>query len=370
MRLPFPLISPPMSIACNPLLPEARYPILIVGAGGIVKNAHLPAYRIAGFPVWGICDIDRPKAEALAEDSGVTHSFGALEEALAEAPPDTVFDLAVPTSHFAGMLSKLPRGAHVLMQKPMGESLADARRLLAICRDRNLNAAVNCQLRYAPFVAAARKMVHEGMIGDLIDIEMRLTTMTPWGLFPFLKGLPRMEILYHSIHYIDLFRSFLGDPLGVMAKTVSHPDFPELASVCSTIIMDYAVPARATITTNHMHRFGPRHQESYLKWEGTKGAIKARVGLLMDYPHGAGDLLEYCLLDEAGKPGAWTTVPLEGSWFPEAFIGTMAQVLRHKEGSLKEMEISVEDVIRTMECVEAAHVSSQQGGIDPSTLIR
>lgn len=357
-----------MVVPCKPELPEKGSPILVVGAGGVVRDAHLPAYRTAGFPVWGICDIDRAKASALAEQAGVPRSFGSLEEALAVAPADIVFDLAVPASLFAEILRKLPAGSHVLIQKPMGESFSQAGDLLAICRERDLKAAVNCQLRYAPFVVAARHLIRLGVIGDLLDMEMRLTTMTPWGLFPFLKGLPRMEILYHSIHYIDLIRSFLGDPRGVMARTVSHPDFPELASVNSTIILDYPDPVRATVTTDHMHRFGPRHQESYLKWEGTRGAIKARVGLLMNYPHGAGDCLEYCVLKEGGEPGPWIEVPLLGSWFPDAFVGTMAQVLRHKEGSLASMENSVEDVIRSMACVEAAYLSNSSGGIDPSRL--
>jgi predicted dehydrogenase len=118
-----------------------------------------------------------------------------------------------------------------------------------------------------------------------------------------------------------------------------------------------------------MHRFGAKHQESYLKWEGTKGAIKARVGLLMNYPHGVGDEFEYCQLDEAGQPGPWHSVPLEGSWFPEAFIGSMAQVQCHKEGSISRMDTDVSDVIHTMEAVEAAYASSERGGVKPSEFI-
>ena len=134
----------------------------------------------------------------------------------------------------------------------------------------------------------------------------------------------------------------------------------------NTILLDYPDPIRATITTNHVHRFGPKHQESYLKWEGTKGAIKARIGLLMDYPHGVGDQFEYCLLDTCDKPGEWQSVQLEGSWFPEAFIGSMAQVQCHKEGTLKHMLADVTDVIHTMEAVEAAYASSARGGVKPS----
>jgi predicted dehydrogenase len=355
-----------MNLSYKPTLPAKRFPILIIGTGGIVKDAHLPAYRLAGFPVWGLYNRTRERAESLAKEYGVTHVFDNLDAANAVSPKDVILDLALPASMFADTLRKLPRGSHVLIQKPMGENLAQAREVLAVCRERGLHAAINCQLRFAPFVMAARHLIKAGVIGELIDMEMRLTTMTPWHLFPFLNGLSRTEIVYHSVHYVDLFRSFLGEPRSVYARTYAHPVHPDLASVSSSIILDYPDPVRATITTNHMHRFGAKHQESYLKWEGTRGAIRAQIGLLMNYPHGAGDAFEFCQLDEHGRPGEWISEKLEGSWFPEAFVGSMAQVQCHKEGSLAQMPTDVADVIRTMEVVEAAYASSARGGVKTS----
>ncbi len=358
------LLVPPPDV--RPVLPDELFPIVIIGAGGIVKDAHLPAYQLAKFPVWGICDKVRPRAEALATQYKIDRIFDSIDDVVANAPADAVYDLALPASAFAKSLIKIPTGSHVLIQKPMGEDIAQARKILHICRERELKAAVNCQLRFAPFVVAARKIIDEGRIGDLLDIEMRLTTMTPWELFPFLEDLPRVEMVYHSIHYIDLIRSFFGNPRSVYARTVSHPRYPRLASVCSTIILDYPDPVRATITTNHVHRFGARHQESYLKWEGTRGVVKERIGLLMNYPEGVGDSFEVCLLDDDGSPGEWQTLTLQGSWFPEAFIGLMAQVQCHKAGIADSMPTDVEDIIHTMEVVEAAYASSQRGGVQPS----
>ena len=88
----------------------------------------------------------------------------------------------------------------------------------------------------------------------------------------------------------------------------------------------------------------------------------------MNYPHGAGDCFEYCLLDENGRAGEWQAVEIAGSWFPEAFIGSMAQVQCHKEGSLPRMLTDVSDVIHTMESVEAAYISSARGGVKPHEL--
>ncbi len=358
----------PDSFGTTPPLPARTFPIAIIGTGGIVKDAHLPAYRKAGFPVWGLMNRTASRAQALADTYGVAHVFTSVEAMVAAAPADVIYDLALPASLFAETLRLLPEGAYVLIQKPMGETMAQALEILGVCRQRKLKAAINCQLRFAPCVLAARSLIEAGVIGDLIDIEMRLNSFTPWGLFPFLEGIPRMEIVYHSVHYMDLFRSFLGNPLGVMARTVPHPDLPKLANVSSAILMNYPDPIRATITTNHSHRFGARHQESYLKWEGTRGAIKARIGLLMDYPRGVGDVFEYCVLEEGMEP-EWIPVGIEGSWFPEAFIGTMAQMMRLKEGSAEDLPTSVEDVIHTMAAVEAAYASDRGRGINPGDFL-
>ena len=171
-----------------------------------------------------------------------------------------------------------------------------------------------------------------------------------------------MELNYHSVHHIDLIRSFLGNPHGVYARTVPNPKQPKLASTDSTIIMDYDDPVRATVSARHSHYYGSKHQESYIKWEGTKGAIKAQVGLLMNYPEGGEDYLEICRLDDQGRPGEWESISFEGTWFPHAFMGIMGSLMQHKEGSLEELPTSVEDVIYTMACVEAAYKSNEKRG--------
>src|SRR5690606_32532211 len=191
-------------------------------------------------------------------------------------------------------------------------------------------------------------------------MEVRVTVKTPWELFAHVTVHPRLEIQYHSMHYIDLLRSFLGDPKTELAKTLKHPA-KKLSSSSSTIIIDYGDTFHAVINTNHDHDFGPQNHESFIKWEGTKGAIKAKMGLLMDYPHGVPDKFEYCILEE-GKEPEWKEVKLEGSWFPDAFVGTMSSVMRYKNGETDVLPTSVEDVIKTMIVVESAYKSSDEGG--------
>jgi predicted dehydrogenase len=347
----------PAEILQAPALPRRPRPIVSVGAGGIVRDAHMPAYRLAGFPVAAVHDLARERAEALARDFGIPRVCATLAEAVASAPADAVFDLALPASAIVPVLEELPDGAAVLIQKPMGEDLAAARRIREICRRKRMVAAINFQLRFAPCVLAARDLVARGAIGELHDVEVRVTCAMPWQLWTFLFGIPRMEILYHSIHYVDLVRSFLGEPAGAHCRTVKHPQQLQLASTRTAIALDYGELRRATITTNHGHDFGTRHQESYLKLEGTAGAVKARLGVNLDYPRGLPDEVDFCV-----RGGDWRQVPLRGNWFPHAFVGTMASLMRRADGETDELPTSVEDAFRTMAVVEACYESNARGG--------
>jgi predicted dehydrogenase len=344
-------------------LPRTKQPIVIIGAGGIVHDAHLPAYKKAGFGVFGITNRTRSRADKLASEWDIPHVFDRIKEAVSAAPSNTVYDITIMPEQFVPTLDQLPDGAAVLIQKPMGDHILQSREILEICRRKKLVAAINCQLRFAPFVQAAREMIGSGLLGELYDMEVRVTVNTPWHLFPHVMVHPRLEIQYHSIHYIDLIRSFLGDPSSVIAKTLKHPA-KRLSSSRTTIVFDYGDTIHAVINTNHDHDFGAAHQESFIKWEGTRGAIIAKMGLLMDYPNGVPDQFEYCLKDEDGKAGPWKSKKIEGSWFPEAFIGTMGSLMKAKEdGTIP--PTSVEDVFKTMLVVEAAYRSSDDGGVKP-----
>lgn len=327
---------------------------MILGAGGIVRAAHVPAYAKAQFPVIALADALPGKAAELSPDLPSARAFDSIAKAIAFAPPDAVFDIAVPASQLLKVLPQLPEGAAVLMQKPMGETLAEARSIRDLCRQRSFRAAVNFQLRYAPNHLGAAALAAQGGLGELHDVDVQVRTYTPWSLWSFLAKAPRLEILYHSIHYIDLIRSWLGEPAGVYARTVRNPQTPHLAATRSSILLDYGETRRVSILTNHGHDF-PDSQSSFIQWEGTSGAIRMEMGVNLDYPTGKPDTLSYAL---RGDPTGWQSVPLRGDWFPDAFIGSMGALQSFLEGSTTELPTSFESAFATMALVEAAYRSS------------
>ena len=87
--------------------PSAPRPIAIIGTGGIVNDAHLPAYRKAGFSIAGVFDIDRSKANALAAkwDLKVFRSMKEVAES-----EGVIFDVATPPAAHYRVIENLRPG--------------------------------------------------------------------------------------------------------------------------------------------------------------------------------------------------------------------------------------------------------------------
>jgi predicted dehydrogenase len=334
--------------------PTQPRPIVVIGAGSIVRDAHLPIYSRLGFPVAGIFDVNPAAARERAEQFRLPRAFDSMDDAL--AVEGAIFDIAVPPDQIAGILQNVRAGSAVLIQKPMGRDLADARRILALCRERRLVAAMNFQLRFAPNMLALRDATARGMFGGFTDLEVRIVLHTPWNYWAFLKGVPRLEVLMHSIHYLDLVRSILGEPRAVYCKGVRHPALGDYADSRTSIILDYGDTIRASLTMNHTHRFGSRHAVSEMKLEGTHGAAIAKMGVNLNYPHGEPDRLQI----HDGHD--WREVALRGSWFLEAFEGPMSNLQRFVAGEDQRLVSPIEDAFKTMALVEACYESSTGGG--------
>src|SRR4029077_19562459 len=127
--------------------PANPRPIVIIGAGGIVRAAHLPAYRALELPVAGVFDLRTDVARATADTFAIETVFPTL--GAAASARGVIFDLAVPGDQILGILGPLPPRAAVVFQKPMGPDLKSAHAIRACCRDRGLTAAVNFQLRFS-----------------------------------------------------------------------------------------------------------------------------------------------------------------------------------------------------------------------------
>lgn len=337
--------------------PSAPKPIMIIGAGGIVNDAHLPAYRMAGLEVTGVTDLDADRMKATAEKFGIPNLYPNQEAAVAALGNSVVYDVAVPPNAIVPILEKLPDEAAVLIQKPMGGDLAEARKIRAICREKKLRAAINFQLRFSPMMMAAAQAVKQGMIGALLEIDLHINIFTPWTLFPFLIPMKRVELLVHSIHYFDTIRAIAGNPAGVFARTMRDPRAQDFAQTRTSAILDYGDQLRCNVSINHNHQNGRKFQDAWFRFEGTEGCIMVKLGVDFDYPNGEPDEFWF------GTNGAeWQQLPLTGSWFIEAFMGPMRNVQRYAAGEDTFLYTDIEDAFETMALIEALFEAAETKG--------
>ena len=206
---------------------------------------------------------------------------------------------------------------------------------------------------------ATKDAIEKGLIGDLLEIEVHLNIFTPWTLFPFLIPMKRVEIAVHSIHYLDTIRALAGNPRGVFARSIRDPRAADFAQTRTSVMLDYGDRLRGLMSINHNHQCGRQFQSAWFRIEGTEGAMMVKLGVCFDYPNGEADELWYCR-----NGGEWRQIPLEGSWFIDAFMGTMRNVQRYDAGEDDALYASVEDAYETMALVEACFKSVETPAVE------
>jgi predicted dehydrogenase len=347
----------PIAAACDTsVAPEHRLPIAVVGAGAIVDVAHLPAYRAAGLDVRGLFDLDADRAREVAARHGVPAGYASLDELLAD-PEVRVVDIAVaPQAQPDIALRALEAGKHLLCQKPFVPDEPTGEKLIEVADRLGLKIAVNQQLRYDEGIAAARAMVEAGWIGEPTAMTFTVNITTDWTPWPWLVRSDRLEIMYHSIHYLDAVRSVLGDPDVVFCAGGRTPGQVAAGETRTISTLVFPGNARALVHATHENRSGD--PEALFRIDGSEGSIRGTLGLLYDYPHGRPDTLE--VNSRALPTDGWLPYPVTRRWIPAAFAGPMASLLRAVAGG-GEPYPSARDNLGTIRLVHRLYASMDSG---------
>lgn len=306
-----------------PLPPETGYGIGIVGCGGIVNYAHLPAYRANGLNIVACFDLDRETAEQTAARHNIPRVASSLADLLANEQVQIV-DIAVPAQHQLAVVEQVAAaGKHMLCQKPLSTNYPDAVRIVELARLAGVKLAVNQQMRWDSGIQVSRQLIEAGVLGAPTDARIQVSVKTPWDMWPWLAVSPRLEVMYHSIHYIDSLRYLFGDPARVSSFHTKYPGQKAIAETKTITVLEYATGLQILIDANHSN--WSDDISAIFRFMGTAGIIKGTIGLLYDYPTGRPDTLEF---QTGGVASAtWHNVPLSKMWIPDAFIGPMASLM-------------------------------------------
>lgn len=248
----------------------------LIGASTIAREHVLGAIVAAGGKVHAVMSTDAERGRRFAAGNGIAHSCTDLDGLLATPGVEAVYISTTNELHCPQTLAAAAAGKHVLCEKPLALSVADARRMVAACREAGVVMGTNHHLRNAATHRAMRAAVAEGRIGTPIAARVFHAVHLP----PHLQGwrIDKPEagggvVLDITVHDADTLRFVLDDePVEVVAMEQS-------AGLAGAGLEDGAMAvirfAKGTLAQLH-EAFTIRHAGTGLEVHGTEGSLIAR----------------------------------------------------------------------------------------------
>ena len=345
----------------RPTLPRRMdWRIGCAGAGFIMRDCHLVAYQSAGFNPIAIAS----RNPITASEVALRYSIPTVQtiEALLANPEVEILDVAVPPDAQPDLIRRAVEQGQgrlrgILAQKPLALSVTDAKKLVKLCADAGIVLSVNQNMRFDQSVRAAKDLLNRGWLGEVVLATIDMRAIPHW--MPWAESLPSLSTFIMSVHHLDTFRFWFGTPDRVLASTRPDPRtrFPaprRHQSVHPRIRQRAARSSWDDVWT------GPAREGAAsdigIRWrvEGTDGLARGTIGW-PSYPARTPSTLDYTTKRE---PNVWQQPRWSEVWFPDAFVGTMGQLLCALEDA-SEPEISGRDNVETIALCEAVFAAAR-----------
>jgi len=335
------------------------YRIGCIGAGMIMAECHLAAYKQAGFKVAAIASRTRARAEGVAArwNIPVVHD---TPEALLADPDVQIVDIAYPPDLQPALIRaalKQPHIKGILAQKPLALTLADAIALRDEAAAAGKILSVNQNMRYDQSMRVLKQLLDRGDLGPVVFAQIDMHAIPHWQ--GFLQAYDRLTLANMSVHHLDVLRFLFGDPTEITTQTRTDPR-TQFAHSDGITVSTLRFSSGALALSLEDVWSGPRDpgyqndQHITFRVEGTRGVAKGSIG----WPTGTASTLTYASQDTTG--GQWVTPKWETMWFPDAFVGVMEQ-LQHALKTGEAPALTVADNVKTMALIEAGYRSIAEG---------
>ncbi len=196
---------------------------VLVGCGSV---SHMWLQSLKGnedVEIAGLVDLNPDAANRIKQEFSLAADIGTdLCAMLESVKPDVVFDCTVPEAHVDVTLAALAHGCHVLGEKPLADSMANACKMVAAAQEAGKTYAVIQNRRYQPQIRAYRDFVASGAIGKLTTLNSDFYIGAHFG--GFRDRMKHVLLLDMAIHTFDAARLISGaDPVAVQCKEWNPP---------------------------------------------------------------------------------------------------------------------------------------------------
>ncbi len=321
-------------------------PIGVVGCGGITVE-HLTAYRNAGLHVAALCDIHPERAEKRRAEFFPDARVYTDHRDLLRDDQIEVVDLAThPHDRVELIEHAIAAGKHILSQKPFVLDLDVGRRLVDAADQKQIVLAVNQNGRFAPHFHFLRRAVGLGVLGQTFSAHLRVHWDHTWTRGTPFEEIKHLILFDFGIHWFDIVRSLIpGQKVKrVYATTARAPHQNMKPALLAQVLIEFDAGQASLVFDGAV--IGEPLDETYVA--GTLGSA-----------HSTGpDLLRQTVT--VHSQGVRFEPQLPGRWFPDAFQGTMVELL-HSIEQRRPTELSAADNLHSLELCFAALQSADTG---------
>ncbi|KAB0570693.1 Gfo/Idh/MocA family protein [Brucella pituitosa] len=343
----------------DPQVRVRNFKIGCIGAGMIMAECHLAAYKEAGFTVAAIASRTRAKAEEVARRWGIAKVHDTPEELIADEAIE-ILDIAYPPDQQPTLIRKALAQPHIkgiLAQKPLALTLEEAIALRDEAAKAGKILSVNQNMRYDQSMRVLKQILDKGELGTPVMATIEMRAIPHWQ--GFLEDYDRLTLSNMSVHHLDVLRFLFGEPdtITTLTRTDPRTKFAHKDGITVSTLM---FPSGVMAVSMEDVWSGPREEgfdsDIYIKWrvEGTDGVAQGTIG----WPDGSPSTLTYA--SKKTTDGKWVSPKWETMWFPHAFIGVMEQ-LQYAIQSGEPPALSVADNVKTVVLIEAGYKSIDEG---------
>jgi predicted dehydrogenase len=248
----------------------------IIGCGGMAAR-HADAYaKLDGVELAAFCDVIGPKAEAFASDRG-GEAFTDTAAMLDAARLDAVSVTTTPTAHCAPAVAALERGVHVLCEKPLAPSVAEAAAMVDAAARAGRTLMTGHTYRFREEIIKTKELLQAAAIGKPLFAHNTFSgewrgVVDSWFVRPEVSG--GGIVLDNGSHSIDLFHHLFGDTRRVWASLDRVNETIKVEDT-ALILTEHESGVRGTIELSWSV---PKPREWYLEIHGTHGSIRVKFG--------------------------------------------------------------------------------------------